>query len=242
MAACVRPRVQIGRIITKPRVLSGAWISGDMKVHRDANQTSVVVAAAPHTSATTWLLGLTALAVVLFALGGETVEHALRYERQAILDAGEYWRLLTGHFVHLSPRHMFLNLVGLALLALLFPHHYAFGGWATIAAASVLAIDAGFLWQQPQLEWYVGLSGVLHGALAAGAVAWWRQESKLLAGALSVILLGKLAWEQGFGALPWSADEPVVVAAHLYGAIGGALSGAGAQLLGRRSSRGGRPL
>ena len=43
---------------------------------------------------------------------------------------------------------------------------------------------------------------------------------------LSVVLVGKLAWEQWQGALPLSGDMPVVVDAHLYGAIGGALAGA----------------
>ena len=79
---------------------------------------------------------------------------------------------------------------------------------------------------EPQLEWYVGLSGVLHGALAAGAIGWWRHESKPLALALTAVLVGKLAWEQWQGALPLSGDMPVVVDAHLYGAIGGALAGA----------------
>jgi hypothetical protein len=94
-----------------------------------------------------------------------------------------------------------------------------------IALFSLLAIDAGFVFYEPQLLWYVGLSGVLHGALAAGAVAWWRHESRLLALVLSVIFIGKLVWEQWHGALPLSGDLPVVVNAHLYGALGGALAG-----------------
>ena len=44
--------------------------------------------------------------------------------------------------------------------------------------------------------------------------------------ALTLLLVGKLAWEQWHGALPLSGDMPVVVDAHLYGAIGGALAGA----------------
>ena len=42
---------------------------------------------------------------------------------------------------------------------------------ATIAMtpiASTMAIDAGFLCLMPGLDWYVGCSGVLHGAMAAG--------------------------------------------------------------------------
>jgi rhomboid family GlyGly-CTERM serine protease len=174
----------------------------------------------------TWLLGLIALAVVLLALGGDAVLMRLRYERHAVLDAGQYWRLLTAHLVHLSYAHAALNLGGLALVPALFPRHFSTRSWVVIALASAMAIDVGFVWNEPQLQWYAGLSGVLHGALAAGAIAWWRKESKVLASALTVVLVGKLIWEQVFGALPLSGDMPVVVAAHLYGAIGGAAAAA----------------
>ena len=170
-----------------------------------------------------WLLGLLCVAVVLIALGGEPVRLVLRYERAAVL-AGEFWRLVTGHLVHSSAAHLVLNLAGLGLIAGLFPKDYSLGQWLLIAAASLVLIDLGFVFYEPQLQWYVGLSGVLHGLLAAGAVAWWRHESWPLALILSVIFLAKLAWEQVHGALPFSGDMVVIVAAHLYGAIGGALA------------------
>jgi len=107
----------------------------------------------------------------------------------------------------------------------LFPRHYSLPQWLLILLASVVAIDVGFVFYEPQLQWYVGLSGVLHGALAAGAVAWWRQETKPLALALSLVLVAKLAWEQLHGALPFSGDMPVIVDAHLYGALGGLAAG-----------------
>lgn len=171
-----------------------------------------------------WLLGLVLLAVVLLSLFGESGRLALRYEREAVLH-GEYWRLLTGHLVHGNAQHLVLNGAGLGLIAALFARDYTWRAWLLIALVSLLAIDAGFVFCEPQLVWYVGFSGVLHGALAAGAVAWWRHESRLLALLLSAILLGKLAWEQWQGALPLSGDLPVVVDAHLYGALGGALAG-----------------
>lgn len=170
-----------------------------------------------------WLLGLLCVAVVLIALGGEPVRLALRYERAAVL-AGEFWRLVTGHLVHSSAAHLLLNLAGLGLIAGLFPKDYSLGQWLLIAAASLVFIDLGFVFYEPQLQWYVGLSGVLHGLLAAGAVAWWRHESWPLALILSVIFVAKLAWEQVHGALPFSGDMAVIVAAHLYGAIGGVLA------------------
>jgi rhomboid family GlyGly-CTERM serine protease len=182
-----------------------------------------------HPRSATWLLGLIAATVVLLAFGGEGIRLLLRYERIAVLDAGEYWRLLTAHFVHGSMAHAALNLAGLAIIAALFPRHYSTRAWLAIGVASLMAIDVGFVRNEPELEWYVGLSGVLHGALAAGALAWWRLESKPLALALTAIVAGKLAWEQWAGALPLSGDLPVIVNAHLYGTIGGALAGAGVQ-------------
>jgi rhomboid family GlyGly-CTERM serine protease len=149
---------------------------------------------------------------------------------------------VTGHLVHASVTHLALNLAGVGLLAALFPRHYSLSAWLLIAAASTAAIDVGFVCNEPQLMWYVGLSGVLHGALAAGAIAWWRFESKALALALSVVLVGKLAWEQLYGALPLSGDMNVIVDAHLYGAIGGGIAGLG-MLFGQHGwPSGARPL
>jgi rhomboid family GlyGly-CTERM serine protease len=172
-----------------------------------------------------WLVGLLAALLVLLWFTGDSGRELLRYERAAVLQ-GEYWRLLTGHFVHGSAQHLLLNAVGLGLIAALFPREYSAPAWLLILASSIVTIDLGFVFLKPQLQWYVGLSGVLHGALAAGALGWWRHESRALALVLSAVLVGKLAWEQWHGALPLSGDMPVVVDAHLYGAIGGALAGA----------------
>lgn len=172
-----------------------------------------------------WLVGLIAAALVLLSLGGESWREALRYERIAVL-RGEYWRLITGHLVHGSTQHLVLNVLGLGVIAALFPREFSLRGWLVVAALSMAVIDLGFVLWEPQLEWYVGLSGVLHGVLAAGAIAWWRHESKGFALALTAILIAKLAWEQWRGALPLSGDMPVIVDAHLYGAVGGALAAA----------------
>jgi rhomboid family GlyGly-CTERM serine protease len=171
-------------------------------------------------------MGLLGGVAIALACGGEAARLALRYERVAVLH-GEYWRLLTGHMVHGSTAHLLLNMVGLALIAGLFPSHYSWRQWLWILLASLASIAVGFVFYEPQLEWYVGLSGLLHGLLAAGALAWWRLESKPLAAALSLVLVAKLAWEQFHGALPFSGDMPVIVDAHLYGALGGFLAGLG---------------
>jgi rhomboid family GlyGly-CTERM serine protease len=173
---------------------------------------------------TAWSFGLTGALLVLVWLGGNAAKATLRYERAAVLD-GQYWRLLTGHATHETLQHLLLNLAGLALIFALFPREYSPKQWLLIAGLSIAAIDVGFVFYEPQLQWYVGLSGVLHGALAAGAVAWWRQETPLWPSLLLSILIGKLAWEQLNGQMPLSGDMPVIVDAHLYGAIGGAAAG-----------------
>ncbi|HEY8539702.1 MAG TPA: rhombosortase [Steroidobacteraceae bacterium] len=189
-----------------------------------------------------WLLGLVGAAVVLLGMGGSQVEHVLRYERTAVVEAGEYWRLLTAHLVHLSGRHMALNLAGLLVIAVLFPRQYSPAAWLGIGLASAAVIDIGFLWNDPELAWYVGLSGVLHGALAAGAVAWWRTQSKLFAFLLSALLAGKLTWEQWFGTSSMAGEIPVVVDAHLYGAVGGLIAGLGVEFARRLWPGKARPL
>jgi rhomboid family GlyGly-CTERM serine protease len=171
-----------------------------------------------------WLLGLVLSGLVLLSLLGESGRQLLRYEREAVLQ-GEYWRLITGHLVHGTAQHLMLNVAGLILVAALFQDDYSWRAYLLIALFSLVAIDIDFVFYEPQLAWYVGLSGVLHGILAGGAVAWWRHESKQLALALSAILLGKLAWEYWHGALPLGSGLAVVVEAHRYGALGGALAG-----------------
>ncbi|WP_324314100.1 rhombosortase [Povalibacter sp.] len=163
---------------------------------------------------------------VLLEFGGEPVRLALRYERAAVLE-GAYWRLLTGHLVHGGIAHLLLNVMGAALIATLFGRDYTPRQWLIVLLASAVSIDVGFVLFEPQLQWYVGLSGVLHGALAAGAVAGWRHESRSLALTLTLVLVGKLVWEQWQGALPLSGDMPVIVDAHLYGAVGGFLGALG---------------
>lgn len=170
-----------------------------------------------------WLLGLLTAAVVLLALGGQPWQEALRYERAAVL-SGEYWRLVTGHFVHGTAQHLILNVAGLALIAFVFGRNCSLSGWLLVLLLSIVTIDVGFVFFEPQLDWYVGFSGVLHGALAAGAILWWRRQSKAYAAVVGLVLGAKLLWEQWQGALPFSGDMPVIVDAHLYGALGGALA------------------
>jgi rhomboid family GlyGly-CTERM serine protease len=167
------------------------------------------------------LLGL----MLVIMLGGEHAVAVLRYERAAVLD-GEVWRLLTGHLAHADGSHLVWNLLGLALVFALFAREYSTGEWLVMMLASTAAIDLGFLAVEPQIAWYVGLSGVLHGLMAAGLAAWLKARRDPLTVIVTLLFIGKLIWEHLRGPLPFTAETlsvPVVHAAHSYGAIGGAL-------------------
>lgn len=176
-------------------------------------------------STATWLgpLALGGAMFVVQCLGPDTVT-ALRYDRVAVL-GGEAWRLVTGHLVHADFAHLGWNLGGLALVGWLFGADYGRGTWLAILAASTAAIDVGFLLLQPQLAWYVGFSGALHGLMAAGMLCWVRRDRDWITVFVFVLFVSKLAWEQFAGPLPFTATTltvPIVVAAHTYGALGGA--------------------
>lgn len=176
-----------------------------------------------------------AIVAAVFELGGKPVRELLAFDRNGIA-AGEAWRLLSGHFVHLGISHLALNLVGLALVWYLVGRHFTTVRWLFVAILSIVAMDAGFWWLNPELDWYVGLSGLLHGLLAAGLIVAVRERDRegLV---IALFVIGKLAWEQWGGPLPGSeatAGGAVIVDAHLYGAIGGALAGIVAGFTGRR--------
>ncbi len=147
---------------------------------------------------------------------------ALRFSRQHILD-GEWWRLISGHFMHWDSPHLIVNLLAAAAI-----WHYAgpavrSATWLASAVVSALASGLGLLLLTPWIH-YGGLSGVLHGLLLTAALA--RCGGEWLARWVLAAALAKIAWEQWQGPLAASLiSVPVAVDAHLYGGIGGGLVG-----------------
>lgn len=167
---------------------------------------------------------LAGLAVLLgLRAGPDWLTQQLRYERLAVAE-GQWWRLVTGHLVHIDARHALLNAAGFALLWALFARSLRPLQWWLAIGLCALVIDGGFWFVSKDLVWYAGASACLHGVFACGCVQLVRQHDPVgyLAG---LALVGKLAWEQWQGPLPLSGGIPVVTVSHLYGAIGGALAG-----------------
>jgi rhomboid family GlyGly-CTERM serine protease len=147
----------------------------------------------------------------------------LRYDRAEIA-AGQWWRLLTAHVAHLGLHHAILNVLGFLFLWALFAREWQPRQWAVIAFVVVLAIDGGLWFLDPGVTWYVGASGVLHGLMAAGVLAYIRRGDSL-GWIMAALLVTKLTYEQLQGPLPFAGrGVPVVVDAHLYGACAGLVS------------------
>ncbi len=172
------------------------------------------------------------LAIALIALMAtcwpEGLAH-LRYDRSALM-GGELWRAMTAHLTHLNMPHLVLNLLGLFLICELqwgeLPLRHGIG----LFGFSGAAISACLWWLHPELVWYAGLSGVLHGLWAGCAFYGLKHTSDAspqsrfpyLAGAL--LLTAKLFMEFHYGPAENTAHligSGVVTASHLYGALAG---------------------
>lgn len=170
-----------------------------------------------------WLALAVGITCIILQLSG--LQGALRFSRPDI-QAGQWWRLLTGNLVHLGYPHLFLNLAGLAVItALLAPAMRAWQ-WLLTGITSMAGVGIGLLLLDPHLQWYVGLSGVLYGLLLGGAIAEFRYQ-RLIAVILACYTIGKIVWEQLYGAVESSEKMTggnVIVNAHLYGMVSGGLT------------------
>ena len=173
-----------------------------------------------------WLPPATVIGIAgTLELFGDAGREALAFYRPGLAD-GELWRLLSAHFVHLGPSHLLLNAAGLLLVWYLVSSSFSKLNWLLVTLLVIAGVNAGLWFLEPQLVWYVGLSGLLHGLLAAGIVAGF-SPGRIDLLVLGLLVAAKLIYEQFVGPLPGSAESSggaVIVASHLYGAITGVMA------------------
>lgn len=148
---------------------------------------------------------------------------------------GEWWRLTTHPFVHVSWYHLLLDATaflviyqGLMEKRLCFRLSYV----AATAVGSLLTA----LWAAPVIEQlgFCGLSGVAHGLMAVSALEWivFSKNDKLVSrlGMLSfVIVITKCLWEAAtnqplVGFMHFSLMGTPIVVCHAGGVVGGVLA------------------
>ncbi len=142
-----------------------------------------------------WIVLPCAVLLCALQLTGDDVIKALRFERAAVLH-GEWYRLFTGHWVHLSLNHLWLNLVGLAAIALLFFRRVSLGLLSAFWLFLMVWISLGLV--LAGIDWYVGFSGVLYGWLVWGILCTQRLSGRYKA----VLLMGcglKVAFDAASG-------------------------------------------
>lgn len=154
------------------------------------------------------------------------LQNGWAYQREDLL-SGAWWQLLSAHAVHFDANHALMNMVGLALVWwLVAPARL--GVWKILSLlmlSGVVAVLGLLLWH-PQLDWYVGASGSIHGLWAGGAVALCLQGNhRSLGGALLLLLVAKLGAEMWLisPANIMLEGEVIVYAAHRYAAVGGGI-------------------
>lgn len=180
-----------------------------------------IIAEAPYSSVKTWVAPLALMGLLLLTeLLGNSGREWLRYDR-GLIGAGEWWRLLTGSFVHLGWWHLFLNEMGLAVLVLLCPQPLSFAVWIRRLLLLSIGMSLGLYFFVPQLGFYVGMSGVIHGLFLLGLMPQVLKKDLIALGCL-LYLFGKLGWEIYSGA-PVSDEQAlggsVVLESHLFGTL-----------------------
>ncbi|MCD9461275.1 rhombosortase [Marinibactrum halimedae] len=163
---------------------------------------------------------------IVLTLIAEAIGKSLLQYQSNLFTSDQWWRFITAHWVHTNWMHWLLNIGGLIFIVFLFPK-VKWWQWFICGVVCSVLIALGLLLFNPDVYWYVGLSGVLHGYLSFGIVNQWHvhSSSSLL---LLVVLGAKLLIEHINGpseSLESFIESNVVYSAHLYGAVGGACYG-----------------
>ena len=162
------------------------------------------------------------VAVLAYLLPGAAPE-ALVFDRVAIAQ-GEWWRLITAHWVHSDLTHAGWDIAALLLLGALFEARLQWRLPVVLLLATI-GVDIWLWWGEPVLNYYCGLSGILNGLLMAGLLRFWRDTRHpvvLLTGMAAVL---KIVVEMNSGqALLTQTAWPSVPAVHAAGLISGLIS------------------
>ena len=170
-----------------------------------------------------WVITLSLVTALLFFT---VPNHLLSFDRD-LIDKGEGWRIITGNLAHTNGWHLLLNLSGLAVLYSLFREYLT--GWRLPVLLLLLgtAVGLGIWWWCPQTQWYMGLSGLLHGLFVWGAMQHIR--SRRYSGWLMllgiVIKLGLDFYSAGESPVSALIGARVHIESHRIGSAAGLLLG-----------------
>ena len=163
---------------------------------------------------------------LILALLNDPVSDFLRFDRSAIAN-GQLWRLITANLLHTNFNHMLINSAGLWLIWGIF---WDIGNKKTqwsFLLFPILLNTSILYFLVPEVNYYVGLSGALHGTIIAFGIADFN-SNKLTSIGLIIGVSIKIAYELIMGSSEWTTsfiEADVVEEAHLWGAVSGLITG-----------------
>ncbi len=139
------------------------------------------------------------------------------------INTGQWWRIISGNFVHSNYPHLFMNLAGLWIFGFLFIDSLPLKTFFTSILLLSLSVGFGLYFFDLNLQKYYGFSGVLYGLFLVGAATTIFKKDYLTGIAVAIVIIAKIIWDLINGGSTSSADLigiPVAVHAHLYGSLG----------------------
>ncbi|WP_209000560.1 rhombosortase [Labrenzia sp. DG1229] len=170
-------------------------------------------------------LALAAASLLLFAIfGGKS--GAFIYDRE-LIENGEFWRLATGHFVHLDHQHLLMNVGALIALGFLYETSPHGGARRLVLGCFVLSgslISFALFLGDPKTQFYCGLSAILNTLFVVTMIAMWRETRSQIWLVGLGLLFAKTGYETLFGSVfSNNLEWPPHIGAHLTGILSGTL-------------------
>lgn len=161
-----------------------------------------------------------ALTLPVMALMQAIGSEHFRYIGDAV-QAGEVWRIVTAHWVHVNWKHLMLNALSLVVLVSLTTPGWTIRRWLLQTVIIAVGISVLLALFNPEVLDYAGHSGVLYGLYLLGAIALYPRD-RLVASLIVVIVSGRVVVEK-LEIFDLGTDDfigaRVILDAHMYGLL-----------------------
>ncbi len=177
-----------------------------------------------HKSTLSLLLSVSlSILIIMFGVFGASIEPILEFNRTKIVE-GEYWRLFTGNLVHYGFAHLAMNIAAFLIIAISLLREVSLKIYIPLLISCAMAVGIGTLLWNPELVFYRGLSGVIHGLIVAGLLLNSfrnRWLSYLFVGLVFAKIFHEHQADFQENQLQTLIPVPVAIDSHWYGALAG---------------------
>lgn len=174
-----------------------------------------------------WVTLLVLTSILLLTMIPESLHQLLELRHQEVAQ-GQWWRVYSCHFIHLSFNHMLLNFAGYAIVTFSFRDEISPSRELLMLFIACTAVGLGIHYLNPDMYSYVGLSGAIYGVLIAFVIIGFHQTPLIAGGFLGFIAL-KFVYEAIIGGADPNTEAfiggKVASDSHLYGALSGLIPG-----------------